>query len=45
VPMLVALGLETKQASASTSIVVIIASLAGFLRHVGLAGADYALLG
>jgi hypothetical protein len=45
VPVLVALGLEPKQASASTSLVVIIALLAGFLGHVALAGADYALLG
>jgi len=45
VPALVALGLDPKKASASTSFVVIFASLAGFLGHMSLAGMSYSLLG
>lgn len=45
VPALVAYGFDPKKASASTSFVVIFASVAGFLGHMSLAGMDYALLG
>jgi len=45
VPALVALGVEPKKASATTSFVVIFSSLSGFLAHVALAGTDYGLLG
>ncbi|MBK7770993.1 MAG: sulfite exporter TauE/SafE family protein [bacterium] len=45
VPALVALGFDPKKASASTSFVVIFASLAGFLGHATLAGMDGPLLG
>ena len=45
VPALVALGFDPKKASASTSFVVIFASLSGFLGHATLAGMDYPLLG
>lgn len=45
VPALVAYGFEPKKASASTSFVVIFASLAGFLGHMSLTGMNYALLG
>jgi len=45
VPALVALGFDPKKASASTSFVVIFASLAGFLGHATLNGMDYRLLG
>jgi len=38
VPALVGLGCEPKQASATTSFVVIFSSLAGFLGHVAIAG-------
>ena len=44
VPALVALGFDPKQASASTSVVVIFSSLAGFLGHASLAGLDPLLL-
>jgi len=44
VPALVALGFDPKKASASTSFVVIFASLAGFLGHISLAGMGYTLL-
>lgn len=44
VPALVALGVEPKKASASTSFIVIFASLSGFLGHVGLAAMDHELL-
>ena len=44
VPALVALGLEPKKASASTSFVVIFSSLAGFLGHASLGGTDLRLL-
>lgn len=44
VPALVVLGLDPKKASATTSFVVIFASLAGFLGHVSLAGINFALL-
>ena len=44
VPALVALGLEPKKASASTSFVVIFSSLAGFLGHATLGGTDLRLL-
>ena len=45
VPALVTLGLEPKKASATTSIVVVFASLSGFLAHVSLAGMSGPLLG
>lgn len=45
VPALVVLGVDPKKASATTSFVVIFASLAGFLGHVSLAGINFALLG
>lgn len=45
VPALVAYGFDPKKASASTSFVVIFASLAGFLSHIALAGISYSLLG
>jgi len=45
VPALVALGLDPKKAPASTSFVVIFASLAGLLGHMSLAGMSYSLLG
>jgi len=45
VPALVALGFDPKKASASTSIVVIFSSFAGFLGHASLAGIDAPLLG
>lgn len=45
VPALVALGIEPKKASATTSFIVIFSSLTGFLGHVSLAGMDAALLG
>ena len=45
VPALVALGFDPKKASATTSFVVIFASLSGFLGHASLAGMNYALLG
>ena len=44
VPVLVAAGLEPKRASASASFVVLFASLAGFLAHVGAASIDTSLL-
>jgi hypothetical protein len=44
VPALVASGLEPKRASASASFVVLFASLAGFLAHVGVADIDTNLL-
>jgi uncharacterized membrane protein YfcA len=44
VPALVAAGLEPKRASASASFVVLFASLAGFLAHVGVARIDSNLL-
>lgn len=40
-----ALGFDPKKASASTSVVVIFSSLAGFLGHASLAGIDAPLLG
>lgn len=45
VPALVALGFDPKKASASTSVVVIFSSIAGFLGHASLAGLDASLLG
>ena len=45
VPALVALGVEPKKASATTSIVVVFASLSGFLAHASLAGMSGPLLG
>jgi len=44
VPALVGLGFDPKKASASTSFVVVFASLAGFLGHISLAGVDRPLL-
>ena len=44
VPALVALGIDPKKAAATTSFVVIFASLAGFLGHVSMAGMNSALL-
>jgi uncharacterized membrane protein YfcA len=44
VPALVGLGFDPKKASASTSFVVIFASLSGFFGHVSFAGMDYKLL-
>jgi len=44
VPALVSAGLEPKRASASASFVVLFASLAGFLAHVGVDGIDTTLL-
>ncbi len=44
VPALVALGFEPKKASATTSFIVIFASLSGFLGHVSVGGMDYVLL-
>jgi len=44
VPALVALGFEPKQASATTSFIVIFSSLSGFLGHVSLAGMNAPLL-
>ncbi len=44
VPALIAAGLEPKRASASASFVVLFASLAGFLAHVGVAKIDSTLL-
>lgn len=44
VPALVALGIDPKKASATTSFVVIFASLAGFLGHASMAGIEYPLL-
>jgi len=44
VPVLVTAGLEPKRATASASFVVIFASLAGFLAHVGAASIDTSLL-
>ena len=45
VPALVALGFDPKKASATTSFIVIFASLSGFLAHMSMAGMDGALLG
>ncbi len=45
VPALVALGFDPKKASASTAVVVIFSSFAGFLGHASLAGIDAPLLG
>ena len=45
VPALVALGFDPRKASATTSFVVIFASLSGFLGHASLAGMNYPLLG
>jgi len=45
VPALVALGFDPKKASATTSFVVIFASISGFLGHASLAGMNYPLLG
>ncbi len=45
VPALVALGFDPKKASASTSVVVIFSSLAGFLGHATLDGLNPPLLG
>ena len=45
VPALVTLGVEPKKASATTSLVVVFASLSGFLAHVSLAGMSGPLLG
>lgn len=45
VPALVGFGFDPKKASASTSFVVIFASLTGFLGHLSLAGMSYPLLG
>ena len=45
VPALVALGFDPKKASATTSFVVILSSLTGFLGHASLSGMDYGLLG
>lgn len=44
VPALVALGFEPKKASATTSFIVIFASLSGFLSHVSTGGVDPLLL-
>jgi hypothetical protein len=44
VPALVALGIDPKKASASTSFVVIFASLTGFLGHASMAGMNSSLL-
>lgn len=44
VPALVALGIEPKKASATTSFIVIFSSLSGFLGHVSLAGMNAPLL-
>jgi uncharacterized protein len=44
VPVLVATGLEPKRASASASFVVLFASLAGFLAHVGAASINTSLM-
>ncbi|MBN1334580.1 MAG: sulfite exporter TauE/SafE family protein [Deltaproteobacteria bacterium] len=45
VPALVALGVAPKRASATTSLVVIFSSLAGFVGHASLNGLDTPLLG
>lgn len=45
VPALVALGLDPKKASASTSFVVIFSSLSGFFGHASLTGLDLPLVG
>lgn len=45
VPALVTFGLEPKKASATTAIVVVFASLSGFLAHASLAGMSAPLLG
>jgi len=45
VPALVALGFNPKKASATTSFIVIFASLSGFLGHMSMAGINYPLLG
>lgn len=45
VPALVGSGLEPKRASATTSFVVVFASLTGFLAHATLSGIDYSLVG
>lgn len=44
VPALVALGVEPKKASATTSFVVIFSSFSGFLGHVSLGGVEPRLL-
>lgn len=44
VPTLVALGIDPKKASATSSFVVIFASFAGFLGHASMAGMNYPLL-
>ncbi len=44
VPSLVTLGFDPKKASASTSFVVIFASLSGFLSHMAMAGISISLL-
>lgn len=45
VPALVWLGIDPKRASATASFAIIFSSLAGFLGHATLAGADLALVG
>jgi len=45
VPALVTLGVEPKKASATTSLVVVFASLSGVLAHASLAGVSWPLLG
>ncbi|MBR9991024.1 MAG: sulfite exporter TauE/SafE family protein [Gemmatimonadetes bacterium] len=45
VPTLVTLGIDAKRASATTSVVVVFASLSGFLAHMSLAGVNWPLLG
>jgi uncharacterized membrane protein YfcA len=45
VPALVWLGIDPKRASATASFAIIFSSLAGFLGHATLAGADVALVG
>jgi len=45
VPSLVALGINPKKASATTSFIVIFSSFSGFLGHVTMAGMSYSLIG
>ncbi len=45
VPVLVWQGLDPKKAAATTALVVVFSSFAGFLGHVSFGGMDYTLLG
>jgi len=45
VPTMVAMGFDPKQASATTSFIVIFSSLGGFVGHVSISGLEWPLLG